>query len=81
MVNQEKQIIINNVEHVSERIIRIKELIQLIGISRSTVYDKLNTSSKRHDPSFPKPVRLGGAAIGWRLSMVLAWINALNTDN
>lgn len=81
MVHSTVQTFSNKVEHVRERIVRIKEVVQLLGISRSTIYDKLNTSSKRHDPSFPKPVKLGGAAIGWRLSMILAWIESLNTTN
>lgn len=81
MVHSTVQTFSNKVEHVRERIVRVKEVVQLLGISRSTIYDKLNPSSKRHDPSFPKPVKLGGAAIGWRLSMILAWIESLNTTN
>ena len=81
MVHSTVQTFSNKVEHLSDRIVRVKEVVQLLGISRSTIYDKLNTSSKRHDPSFPKPVKLGGAAIGWRLSMILAWIESLNTTN
>ncbi|HDT6080180.1 TPA: AlpA family phage regulatory protein, partial [Aeromonas veronii bv. veronii] len=42
--------------------------------SRSTIYDRLNPKSKRYDPSFPKPLRLGESAIGWQLSEILIWI-------
>jgi prophage regulatory protein len=59
------------------RIIRLKELIELIGLSRSTIYDRSNPKSKRYDPLFPKPLKLGSSAIGWLLDDVLAWIGSL----
>lgn len=68
-------------ENASCRVIRIKELMLLLGLSRSTIYDKLNPSSKRHDPSFPKPVKLGSSAVGWRLLTVMEWINSLHTTH
>lgn len=63
------------------RIIRINELQRLIGLSRSTIYDRLNPQSKRYDPSFPKPVKIGAsasAAVGWRLDGVMLWIDTLS---
>ena len=59
------------------RIIRIKELSVLIGLSRSTIYDRLNSKSQRFDPTFPKPIKLGVAAIGWHSDTVHEWINSL----
>ena len=50
------------------------DLEELTGLSRSTIYDRLNPKSKRYDPSFPKPLRLGESAIGWQLSEILIWI-------
>ncbi|MCD6619947.1 helix-turn-helix transcriptional regulator [Aeromonas veronii] len=32
------------------RVIRLKELTRLIGLSRSTIYDRMNPKSKRFDP-------------------------------
>ncbi len=63
------------------RIIRIKELTSLIGLSRSTVYDRLNPKSVRFDPTFPKPIKLGVAAIGWHLAAVHEWINSLRSKH
>ena len=63
------------------RVVRIKELTQLLGLSRSTIYDRLNPKSKRYDPSFPKPIKIGAspsAAIGWRLDGVMLWIETLS---
>lgn len=61
------------------RIIRIKEVIRLTGLSRATIYDRMDPKSLRHDPSFPKQFNLGGnskraTAVGWREAEVLAWI-------
>ncbi|MGL6356371.1 helix-turn-helix transcriptional regulator [Aeromonas veronii] len=56
------------------RVIRLKELTRLIGLSRSTIYDRMNPKSKRFDPSFPRPIKLGLASVGWYLSEVMAWI-------
>lgn len=57
-----------------DRIIRLPELLAMIGVARSTLYDWLRKTSPRHDPTLPAPIRLGCSAIGWRLSEVLQWI-------
>lgn len=56
------------------RVIRLKELTQLIGLGRSTIYDRMNPNSMRFDPSFPRPIKLGMASIGWNFNEVMAWI-------
>jgi prophage regulatory protein len=35
------------------QMLRLHELIKLIGLSRSSIYDRLNPRSKRYDPDFP----------------------------
>lgn len=57
-----------------DRIIRMTELTEMISLAKSTVYDKLNAKSPRHDPSFPRAVKLGQSAIGWRQSEINQWI-------
>lgn len=59
----------------SLRILRRRDLEQRLGLSRSTLYDKINPKSPRHDASFPKPIRLGGAAVGWLAHEVDDWLN------
>lgn len=61
---------------VVDRVIRLKELLRLIGLSRSTVYDRTNPKSTRFDPSFPRPIKLGAASVGRSLNEVMAWIAA-----
>ncbi|MCD6619983.1 AlpA family phage regulatory protein [Aeromonas veronii] len=47
-------------------------------MSRSWIYERINPKSPRFDPSFPRPVRVGTSAIGWRESSVDIWIQSLN---
>lgn len=52
------------------RIIRLKEVIDITGLARSTVYKYVA------DGLFPKPVSLGDRAVGWVESEVQEWILA-----
>lgn len=55
------------------KIIRLKQLVDYIGLSRSTIYDRLDENSRRFDPDFPKPQSLGGSSTGWLLTEIDAW--------
>lgn len=61
------------------RILRLKQVVDRTGLSRSTIYDRINPNSKRYDESFPKPIKLscgkeGSGAVGWLESAVNRWI-------
>ncbi|MIB44050.1 AlpA family phage regulatory protein [Escherichia coli] len=58
----------------SLRILRMTELTAILGISRSSIYEKLNPKSRYYDAEFPKPVRLGAASVGWRFTAIDEWI-------
>lgn len=47
----------------------------MTGLSRSTIYDRINPKSKRYDPDFPKPVKFGHLT-RWRLCEVQGWIQS-----
>jgi prophage regulatory protein len=51
-------------------IYRRPELLKLTGLSTSTIYDMM----ARGD--FPRPVRLGKRAVGWRESDLIAWLES-----
>lgn len=55
-------------------ILRLKQVTARTGLSRSAIYDKLNTKSPRHDPTFPIQVRLGSDAVGWHSYEIEAWL-------
>ena len=56
------------------RILRIKEVATKLAIGKSTIYDWINPKSPRYDPSFPKPIKLGGNSIGWVSTMIDDWL-------
>ena len=58
------------------RVLRIKQVQDRVGLSRSTIYDRMNSASPRYDSSFPKPMKIGISAIGWLESSISNWIEA-----
>lgn len=60
-------------------VLRMKDLKDFIGLSRSKIYEMLDPQSKRHDPEFPRQVRLGTSAksaVGWYRGEVVAWLES-----
>lgn len=56
-------------------VLRLKKVTEKTGLSRSSIYYKLDPLSKYFDGSFPKPIRLGACSVGWLESEVDAWIS------
>jgi len=60
------------------RIIRRKQLEERTGLSRSTIYSRINPKSSSYDPEFPKPIDLGhgmqNPPVGWVESEVDTWL-------
>ncbi len=52
------------------RIIRLKEVSNVTGLARSTIYKYVS------EGNFPKPVSLGDRCVGWLESEVQGWIAA-----
>lgn len=52
---------------IAHRLLRRKQLEQLLGISRSTIYSRLDPKSKQYDPVFPKPIQLSptSTSVAW----------------
>lgn len=53
-----------------QTIIKLPELVERTKISRAAVYAMIARNE------FPRPVRLGRRAVGWRVDDVEAWIAA-----
>jgi len=60
----------------SLRVLRLRDVIQRVGLSRLTIYDRINPKSSRYDESFPKPIKIGASAIGWIESNISEWIES-----
>ena len=59
------------------RAVRAKEVMQMTGDKRSHFYARLNAKSPSHDPTFPRPFRLGTSARAptvWWAHEILAWL-------
>jgi prophage regulatory protein len=52
------------------RILRRPEVEHTTGLSRSTIYAMMA------EATFPKPVRLGKRAVGWRASDIAEWLES-----
>jgi len=57
-----------------KKVLRISELILRTGLSRSTIYSKLDPGSAAFDPTFPKQIKLGSRAVAWLEDEVDAWL-------
>lgn len=52
------------------RVVRLPKLIELIGLSRSSVYAAMSRGE------FPKQVHIGRRAVGWRIRDIQQWLEA-----
>ena len=53
-----------------DRLMRRREVEQVLGISRSSIYRLMQ------EGEFPRPVRIGPAAVRWRASDIAAWLES-----
>jgi prophage regulatory protein len=54
---------------MTDRILRLPEVKANVGLSRSTIYLRIE------EGSFPKPISLGARAVGWLESDIEAWVS------
>lgn len=54
-----------------DRIIRLPELLRITGLSTASLYRQMA------EERFPRPVRLGKSAVGWRSQAVSSWLESL----
>ncbi|MBI1417971.1 MAG: AlpA family phage regulatory protein [Limimaricola sp.] len=59
---------------MQERIYRRTDVEKLVGLSRSTLYAMMA------EGAFPRPVKLGKRAVGWRERDVRAWLETRTTN-
>lgn len=59
----------------SQRRIRLKEVMELVPLSSSTIYARMKAGT------FPKSQNLGGHVVCWREQEILDWLNSLPESN
>lgn len=64
--------------NVKEALLRRQDVERLTGLGRTAIFERLNPRSKYHDPSFPRPVQIGGGGNSTRYvaSEVDTWVKA-----
>lgn len=55
---------------MQDRLLRRREVEKITGMSRSSIYRLMN------EGEFPRPVRVGPAAVRWKASYIMAWIES-----
>lgn len=76
IINSIINIVISNIKgecHMTTqniRILRLPDVKQLTGLSRSTIYAMMK------EGSFPKNIPLGVRSVGWKESEVIHWIES-----
>ena len=62
------------------RMLNLKDVNQITGLGRSTIYDMMDAKSTRYDQSFPKQVKLSAGRVAWIEGELIAWLNAKIQD-
>jgi prophage regulatory protein len=65
-----------NTESQAVKMLKIGQVVERTALSKAAIYAKLNPKDPRHDASFPRSIRLTGAAVAWVESEIDAWLRA-----
>ena len=57
------------------KVLRLKDVIQIVGLSRSSIY------ALKASGSFPKSFMLGTRAVGWSSDDIESWLNSRITNS
>lgn len=55
-------------------VFRLARMIEVTGYRRTSILDFCNPKSPRFDPSFPRKIKIGPAAVGWYSVDVYRWL-------
>ncbi|MEW7105843.1 helix-turn-helix transcriptional regulator [Acinetobacter baumannii] len=47
------------------QLISIKQVMEIVGVGRSTIYEMIDKNSPYYDPTFPKKVKITQNRIDW----------------
>ena len=62
------------------QIINLKEVIQITGLSRATIYNIMDKRHKHYDQTFPKQANLTVGRVGWSAWEINQWIESKLTS-
>ena len=55
---------------MEDRLLRRREIEEITGLSRSTIYRLMNVDE------FPQSISIGPKGVRWRLSEIIAWMES-----
>lgn len=58
------------------QVINLKEVMQITGLSRATIYNICNEKHKHYDPTFPKQAKFTVGRVGWLAWDIHQWIES-----
>lgn len=61
---------------ISIRMLKLQQVIDKTGLSRSTIYSLLDSKSVSYDPSFPTQVNIGTKSVAWVEAEIDEWLYA-----
>lgn len=56
------------------QLISIKQVMEIVGVGRSTIYEMIDKNSPYYDPTFPKKVKITQNRIDWSAYEIHQWI-------
>ncbi|MCK8787689.1 AlpA family transcriptional regulator [Roseomonas sp. NAR14] len=59
---------------MSERLLRLEDVTDRVGLGRSTIYRRMGAGT------FPRPMQLGGGVVRWRETDIETWLSALTAE-
>ncbi len=60
---------------IVKNLLRLPDVCKMTGMSKSTIWNKLNPKSKYFDKDFPKQIKISGNIVAWSADEVQAWID------
>jgi prophage regulatory protein len=65
--------------------VKMKELLDLVGMSRSALYERITKGGPRYDPTFPQPIRAMSASgkqtmLRWSRKEVEQWLSKMGAE-
>ncbi len=64
-----------NQQHQLDRLVRLKEVMGVTGLSKSTIYDLISKNR------FPQQFNISERAVGWRESSIRSWLDSKEQKN
>ncbi len=62
---------------MTQTVLRVSQVAERLGVSRSTVWNWGNPKSRHYRPDFPKPLKLSDSITGWLSSEIDDYIGKL----